>query len=296
MLHQSVLLHEVVGELAVKAGETYVDGTLGLAGHARAVFISSNCGARVIGFDRDISVLTEAKTILEQAGCTPLLFNTTFSAMKTKLEESGIASVDAILLDLGVSSVQLDTEGRGFSFLRDEPLTMTMEYDSTTAKLTAADLVNNLGVPELRTIITNYGEERYAHRIAEAIVRNRDEKPITTTGQLADIIKSAVPALYRHGRIHPATKTFQALRIAVNNELGELETGLRDGDDLLAPGGRFAIITFHSLEDRMVKHFFREKVQEGALAITRKPIVGTEEEINGNRRARSAKLRIIRKA
>lgn len=294
MSHIPVLLEEIKNALALKAGEVYVDGTLGLAGHASAMYLSADKKATILGFDKDGESLKKAKATLEELGATPILFKTSFASMKKCLVLEQVESVDAILLDLGVSSPQLDTSGRGFSFRFDEPLLMTMNESVDKDTLTAKDLLSSLDADKLETIIKNYGEERYAKNIARAIVSRREVEPIETTFQLVDVIKSAVPSAYRHGKIHPATKTFQALRIAVNDELGDLEVGLSAGFDLLSSGGRMAVITFHSLEDRIVKHFMKDKVlaQEGTL-YTKKPITPTEAEVKSNPRSRSAKLRVI---
>jgi 16S rRNA (cytosine1402-N4)-methyltransferase len=294
MSHIPVLLEEIKTALELKAGDVYVDGTLGLAGHAKAMYLAADKKATIIGFDKDGDSLKKAKVALEEIGAQPILFKTSFASMKKCLVLEQVASVHAILLDLGVSSPQLDTSGRGFSFRFDEPLLMTMNESVDEHTLTAKDLLSSLSTEQIETIIKNYGEERYAKSIARAIVAHRELEPIETTFQLVDIIKGAVPSIYRHGKIHPATKTFQALRIAVNDELGDLEKGLEAAFDLLAPEGKLAVITFHSLEDRIVKHFMKDKVlaSKGVL-YSKKPIVPTEVEIKNNPRSRSAKLRVI---
>lgn len=294
MSHIPVLLEEIKTALGLKAGDVYVDGTLGLAGHAKAMYLAADKKATIIGFDKDGDSLKKAKVALEEIGAQPILFKTSFASMKKCLVLEQVASVNAILLDLGVSSPQLDTSGRGFSFRFDEPLLMTMNESVDEHTLTAKDLLSSLSTEQIETIIKNYGEERYAKSIARAIVAHRELEPIETTFQLVDIIKGAVPSIYRHGKIHPATKTFQALRIAVNDELGDLEKGLEAAFDLLAPEGKLAVITFHSLEDRIVKHFMKDKVlaSKGVL-YSKKPIVPTEVEIKNNPRSRSAKLRVI---
>lgn len=294
MSHIPVLLEEIKTALALKAGDVYVDGTLGLAGHAKAMYLSADKQATIIGFDKDGESLKKAKAALEEVGAKPILFKTSFASMKQCLTLEQVPKVDAILLDLGVSSPQLDTSGRGFSFRFDEPLLMTMNESVDENTLTAKDLLSSLSVEQIETIIKNYGEERYAKSIARAIVARREVEPIETTFQLVDVIKSAVPSVYRHGKIHPATKTFQALRIAVNDELGDLEIGLESAFDLLAPGGKLAVITFHSLEDRIVKHFMKDKVLASLGTLyTKKPVIPDEVEIKNNPRSRSAKLRII---
>lgn len=294
MSHIPVLLEEIKTALALKAGDVYVDGTLGLAGHAKAMYLSADKQATIIGFDKDGESLKKAKAALEEVGAKPTLFKTSFASMKQCLTLEQVPKVDAILLDLGVSSPQLDTSGRGFSFRFDEPLLMTMNESVDENTLTAKDLLSSLSVEQIETIIKNYGEERYAKSIARAIVARREVEPIEMTFQLVDVIKSAVPSVYRHGKIHPATKTFQALRIAVNDELGDLEIGLESAFDLLAPGGKLAVITFHSLEDRIVKHFMKDKVLASLGTLyTKKPVTPDEVEIKNNPRSRSAKLRII---
>lgn len=294
MSHIPVLLEEIKTALALKAGDVYVDGTLGLAGHAKAMYLAADKHATIIGFDKDGESLKKAKAILEEAGAKPILFKTSFASMKQCLALEQVHLVNAILLDLGVSSPQLDTSGRGFSFRFDEPLLMTMNESVDKDTLTAKDLLSSLSAEQLETIIKNYGEERYAKSIARAIVARRELEPIETTFQLVDVIKSAVPSVYRHGKIHPATKTFQALRIAVNDELGDLETGLESAFELLASGGKLAVITFHSLEDRIVKHFMKDKVTASTGTLyTKKPIIPSESEVKNNPRSRSAKLRVI---
>jgi 16S rRNA (cytosine1402-N4)-methyltransferase len=212
MSHIPVLLEEIKTALELKAGDVYVDGTLGLAGHAKAMYLAADKKATIIGFDKDGDSLKKAKVALEEIGAQPILFKTSFASMKKCLVLEQVASVHAILLDLGVSSPQLDTSGRGFSFRFDEPLLMTMNESVDEHTLTAKDLLSSLSTEQIETIIKNYGEERYAKSIARAIVAHRELEPIETTFQLVDIIKGAVPSIYRHGKIHPATKTFQALR------------------------------------------------------------------------------------
>ena len=216
--------------------------------------------------------------------------------MDEVLDELGIGKVNRIMLDLGLSSDQFETSGRGFTFKNDEPLLMTFSKNPDVDDLTAGYIVNNWSEASIADIIFGYGEERYARKIAKGIVSYRQKKKIETTGELVEIINQSVPGMYKRGRIHPATRTFQALRIAVNDELNTLKEGLAKGFDRLEKGGRMAVISFHSLEDRIVKHFNIEKKELGlANIITKKPIEASEEEIQNNPRSRSAKLRIIEK-
>lgn len=305
--HLSVLPDEVIRYLDLKPGGIYLDGTLGGAGHA-ALILESAPAALLIGIDRDREALAAAGERLAVYGERVRLLHGDFADVAGHLNTLGIPALDGFILDLGVSSHQLDTRERGFSFQQDAPLDMRMD---TSSGETAADLVNELSEPELERIIAEYGEERWAKRIASFIVKERAESLITTTFRLVDIIKGAVPKAKWDERIHPATRTFQALRIAVNSELESLERGMRGALDLLKPGGRGVIISFHSLEDRIVKHIFRE-YSEGCTCprqlpvcacgkqprvkvLTGRPVTATQEEINDNPRARSAKLRAVEK-
>ncbi len=303
--HLSVLPGEVIELLNPVDGNLYIDGTLGGGGHA-ALILEKAPAARLIGFDRDPAALVAAAARLAPHGDRVQLVHGNFSDVADKLACLGVAALDGFILDLGVSSHQLDTRERGFSFQQDAPLDMRMD---TTCGDTAADLVNNLPEQELERIIGNFGEERWSKRIASFIVTARTESPIVTTFRLVDIIKGAVPKAKWDERIHPATRTFQALRIAVNAELASLESGMRDALELLNPGGRAVIISFHSLEDRIVKHIFREYA-EGCTCprqlplcvcgrkprvkiLTGRPVTATGREIDENPRARSAKLRAV---
>lgn len=295
MRHITVLLHEAVAGLSPKSGGVYVDGTLGAGGHTEEICKLAP-KSTIIGIDADIDAIERAKVRLAAMPCTLITSNNFNDKISQILDENEIDEVDGVLLDLGMSSDQLDRSGRGFSFLRDEPLQMTMESISATNTLTAEKIVNSFTEEQLATVIYGYGEEKYSRRIARAIVEARNETPIKTTGQLADIIKRSVPMMYRHGKTHPATKTFQALRIAVNDELERLEKTLEDSFKRLKTGGRLSIISFHSLEDRIVKRFMRAKASEGqGVLINKKPLIPTEEEIKSNPRSRSAKLRILEK-
>ena len=253
---------------------------------------SSPTGTTVIGLDQDPQAINYCRLRLNRFGDRIVLRQGNYRNLKSHLAETGIATVDGVLFDFGVSSPQLDDPSRGFSFQREGPLDMRMDQTMGT---TAADLVNSRPEHELADIIFQYGEERYARRIARVIVQERHRHPIETTGALVSLIARSVPAPYRHGRIHCATRTFQALRIAVNHELEYLEPSLRDAADVLASGGRICAISFHSLEDRIVKHTFRSLSQgpEAALSVlTKKPILPSEAECETNPRSRSAKLRV----
>lgn len=304
MTHNPVLLRETVDSLAVKPGGVYVDGTLGRAGHAREILARAGAGARLVGIDRDAQALAESAEILDKTpGANVTLAHGCHGDIARIARDAGVDSADGVLLDLGVSSPQLDEADRGFSFRADGPLDMRMDRSCGE---TAADLVATRSEEELADIIRTLGEEPNARRIAKAIVRARANARIGTTAQLAELVERTVG---RRGAHHPATRTFQAIRMAVNDEMGELERALAGGLGLLKPGGRFAVITFESLTDRMVKRFFAAHVGkmvslqqggerwEGDLPkvrlATRRAVTASEEEIEGNPRARSAKLRAI---
>lgn len=292
MAHQSVLLKETIDGLDIKSGEVFLDGTFNDGGHSIEVCRALGNAVRIIGIDLDSDALAKARTRFLKESCRIALHEENFRNLDLVLEKEGLEKVDAILFDLGFSSVQIEESGRGFSFLRDEPLLMTL---SKSGRLTAKDIVNDWEAQHLETIIRHYGEEKRAKKVAEAIVTARVENEITSSGELADIISRALGG--KKGRLHPATKTFQALRITVNDEMEALREGLEKGLDKLSPGGRFAVISFHSIEDRIVKRFFRESAKEGRGDIlTKKPITASEEELEKNNRARSAKLRIFKKA
>jgi 16S rRNA (cytosine1402-N4)-methyltransferase len=287
--HEPVMLAETTALLEPSRGGLFVDCTVGLGGHARALL---NDGAsRLIGLDRDTDALRIAQAALAPWGDRVELVHSDYRELRAVLESRSIDGIDGGLADLGVSSMQLDGEGRGFSFRRDEPLDMRMDR---TAGPTAADLLADVDEEELANVIYQYGEERFSRRIARRIVEARGTAPIATTGQLAGIVRRAVP---RKGyqRIDPATRTFQALRIWVNRELDGLDAFLIDASRVLRAGARLAVITFHSLEDRIVKHVFRALAAGGnaVRVLTRKPVVPREEELARNPRARSAKLRAI---
>lgn len=301
--HVPVLLEEVLQFLEVRPGALYVDCTLGGGGHARAIMERSDGRARLIGIDRDPQAILAARQVLEPFGENVRIVQGNFKDLATLLDDVAAGQVDGILADLGVSSHQLDTAERGFSY-HNEPLDMRMGPD---APHTAAELLEQLEEDELVHILRTYGEERWAHRIAKAIVRRRAQRPIQTATDLAEIVKHAIPAAARRSGPHPARRSFQALRIAVNDELAALRRFLSVAVERLAPGGRIVVISFHSLEDRIVKQAFLNEAR-GCICppelpvcachrtprlhiLTRKPVVATKDEIEANPRARSAKLR-----
>ncbi len=302
MTHQPVLYHEIIHALQPKNEGHYVDGTLGAGGHARGILEACAPDGRLLGMDVDPQALALARETLAPYGERARLIQASYDSLAEILRAFGWAAVDGILLDLGLSSMQLDTPERGFSFQQDAPLDMRFDPASLT---TAADLVNTLSQEELADLIYRYGEERASRRIAQAIVKAR---PLRTTRQLATVIEAVLP---HKGRIHPATQTFQALRIAVNQELERVENVLPQAVAALKSGGRLAVISFHSLEDRIVKEYFRRESRDcicpprqpvctcGHQAtlkeIARKPITPGEAELAANPRARSAKLRVVEK-
>jgi 16S rRNA (cytosine1402-N4)-methyltransferase len=306
--HIPVLPAEVIGYLAPRPGGIYLDGTVGGGGHAALVLEASAPDGILIGMDRDREALAAARLRLADYGERAQLVRGNYDRLTEVAVGLGIPGIDGFLLDLGVSSHQLDRGERGFSFQHDAPLDMRMDAGSGD---TAADLVNNLPEEELARIIREYGEERWAKRIAAFIIRARDDSPIVTTGRLVDVIKGAVPRGAWDDRLHPATRTFQALRIAVNDELGSLERGLSAGLGLLNKGGRGVVISFHSLEDRLVKNLFRSltggctcpkslprcvcSAVPQVKVLTGRPVTAGEAEIAVNPRARSAKLRAVEK-
>lgn len=304
--HKSVLLQEAVDGLSVKPNGIYVDGTLGGAGHAGVVCSKLGAEGRFVGIDQDEDAVTISKERLSGFGQKVTIVRSNYSDMVNVLHNLGIEKVDGILLDLGVSSFQLDTEERGFSYRMDAPLDMRMD---SRQDLTAATVVNEYTESELFHLIRDYGEDRFAKNIAKNIVLERQKEPILTTGRLADIVSYSIPMKIRKQGGHPAKRTFQAIRIEVNHELEVLERNLSDMIDLLNPEGRFCIITFHSLEDRIVKKAFRTAQSpctcppdfpvcvcgnkpKGKL-VTRKPILPSEKEIEENPRSKSAKLRVF---
>lgn len=287
MKHVPVLLRETMEWLRPVAGGVYVDGNLGLGGHAGAILAASGPDGRVIGFDWDEAALAAARRNLRGYGDRLVTFSRNFTALPESLAELGITAVDGILLDLGVSSLQLDQPERGFSFRHGGPLDMRMD---TRQGETAADLLNQASEADLADIFYNFGEERQARRIAAAVVDFRRQTPLVTTDQLATLVEQAIPRKFHPRDIHVATKVFQALRIAVNHELDNLVRVLEVGAGLLKDEGRFCVISFHSLEDRLVKRAFLAAPRLRVL--TRKPIRPTEEECLENSRSRSARLRV----
>ncbi len=286
-MHKPVLLRESVDILTENEGKIYLDCTLGLGGHAKEI-LKKRKDIYLIGIDKDEEALDIAKENLKDFSDRISLYKADYRYFDIVLKSEGVEKVDGILFDLGVSMYQLKSE-RGFSFQIDAPLDMRMDKEQT---LTAYKVVNTYPERELIRILREYGEEKFAVRIAKAIVNRREKKPIETTGELVEIIMSAVPEFYKHGRIHPATKTFQAIRIEVNRELESLQEALYKTPDYLSSGGRLVVISFHSLEDRIVKKFMKEKEREGIFRIlTKKPITPSEEEIMENPASRSAKLR-----
>ncbi len=296
MIHKTVLLHESIDGLDIKNGDIFVDGTLGGGGHSEEVCKRFGDSVVMIGIDLDPEAIERASARIAPLHPNIKYLQGSFRNIDTLLSSIGIEKVDKILLDIGLSSNQFEDSGRGFSFQKDEPLIMSFKKDLTPDDLTAREIVNTWDLENIESILSGYGEEQFSWKIAKAIVGRREEKPIETTTDLVNIIKIATPKWYHHKRIHPATKTFQALRITVNDEIESLKDGIIRGFDVLKSGGRLAVISFHSIEDRVVKNFYKEKVEQGVGKIlTKKPIIPTEEEIKENIRSRSAKLRIIEK-
>ena len=284
--HIPVLVEEVMTFLRCEAGRTYVDATLGGGGHASEILKRTAPDGVLIGMEWDEDALFEATRTLKPFGDRARIFRENFIQLPDLMKDE---SVDGILLDLGLSSIQLEKEGRGFSFRGDSPLDMRMDQ---RLDQTAADLVNRLSLEELEYIISHYGEERWAKRIARAIIQEREREPIRTTEALRRVVYRAIPKRFHSRRIDPATRTFQALRIKVNEELENLKKILDAGWKILKRGGRICVISFHSLEDRMVKETFRRLEKEGEMRIlTKKPVTPSEEEQKRNPRSRSAKLR-----
>lgn len=305
--HISVLLNECIENLNIRPDGIYVDGTLGMGGHSEQILKRLTSG-RLIGIDRDESAIARAGERLKEYSDRLTLVHSNFSDVAAVLDELGIDGVDGMLFDLGVSSPQLDESERGFSYMNDAPLDMRMDNSS---ELTAWNVVNEWAEEELVRILFDYGEERYARRIAARIAEKRAVKPIETTLELVDIIKSAMPAAALREKQHPAKRSFQAIRIAVNNELGEVEDMMRTAPDKLKTGGRLCVISFHSLEDRIVKNGIASREngctcpREAPICtcgfvqtlkkVNRKPILPGEDELKENPRSRSAKLRVAEK-
>lgn len=296
MQHITVLEREAVEGLALTPSSTVVDCTFGSGGHSARILGTLGPQGHLVALDVDKSAVETGETMLRQATAKIDVIESNFTEIDSVLTSLGLTHVDGVLADLGWRMEQFNGsagEKRGFSFSAEEPLLMTFGESSRYA-FTAKDIVNEWAEEDIANVIFGYGEERYSRRIARAITKARETSPITTSLELAAIVESALPN--RRGKTHPATKTFQALRIAVNDEFTALETLLAKGFAALAPGGRMSIISFHSLEDRIVKHTFRNYIEaEEAVAITKKPVIASEEELEQNPRARSAKLRIIEK-
>lgn len=308
--HTSVLLYETVDSLNIRPDGIYVDGTLGGGGHASLVLSRLGEGGRLIGLDQDADAIAAATERLKPYGDRVTVIRTNYENIKEALASLGIAKVDGIYLDLGVSSYQLDTAERGFTYREDDaPLDMRMDQRRSE---TAKDIVNGYSEMELYRIIRDYGEDRFAKNIAKHIIKARQEKEIETAGELTEIIRAAIPAKIRATGGHPAKRTFQAIRIELNRELQVLENSIDTMIELLNPGGRLSVITFHSLEDRIVKNRFRinenpctcppefpvcmcGKKSRGRV-VTRKPILPSDEELSANKRSKSAKLRVFEKA
>lgn len=291
-----VLLHEAIRELQIQPGDIVVDATLGAGGHARAILEKLGRNGIFIGIDADGAAIKRSKKALEHFHTAKIhLIKDNFRDLTSILNKLGIPKITKALFDLGWSGHQLE-EGRGFSFLKDEPLLMTYADTLGADALTAKKIVNEWKEESIADIIFGWGEERYSRRIARSIVKRRAKEPFETSRELAELIEGAVPPKYRHGHIHPATRVFQALRIAVNDELGALREGLASAWKHLAPLGRIAVITFHSIEDREVKRMFAEW-EKGSVGkrLSKKPIRPGEKEIFENPRSRSAKLRVIEK-
>ena len=304
--HKSVLLNETIDGLNIKPDGIYVDGTLGGGGHAYEVCRRLGEKGSIVGIDQDAAAIEAASARLKDFGEKVTIVRSNYCDMKSKLHELGIDRVDGIVLDLGVSSYQLDTAERGFSYREDAPLDMRMD---TRQKMTARDIVNDYTEADLYRVIRDYGEDKFAKNIAKHIVQARAVKPVETTAELSEIIRASIPMKFQKKSGHPAKRTFQAIRIELNRELDVLRDSLDDMIDLLNPGGRLCIITFHSLEDRIVKSAFRKnenpctcppdfpvcvcgKKSKGSI-ITKKPILPSEEELEYNSRSKSAKLRIF---
>ncbi|MBC6128359.1 16S rRNA (cytosine(1402)-N(4))-methyltransferase RsmH [Listeria booriae] len=304
--HETVLLKETVDNLNIRPDGVYVDCTLGGAGHSAYLLSQLSESGHLFAFDQDSKALAHAKERLSEYAGQVTFIKSNFRYIKEALLEVGVTEVDGILYDLGVSSPQLDERERGFSYHQDAPLDMRMDQD---APLTARDVVNDWPYEDLVRIFFRYGEEKFSKQVAREIERRREVAPIETTGELVDCIKAAIPAPARRKGGHPAKRVFQAIRIAVNDELGAVEDSLKDAMELLKPGGRISVITFHSLEDRITKQIFTEQAKGPELPpglpiipdeykpkmklVTRKPILPSEEELTENNRARSAKLRVV---
>lgn len=290
-MHEPVLLLEVLFYLRLKPGHVVLDATVGSGGHSQAILNQIAPNGRLIGLDQDEEAIQRAQARLKQFGGRVLLQQLNFRDLDQARSLFNVAAFDAVLLDVGLSREDLENPNRGFSFLREGPLDMRMDRQTNR---TAADMISESNEQELSEIFRQFGEERNARKIARIIVRTRERKPIRTTAELAALISESVPPKVRFGRIHPATRIFQALRIAVNDELGALAEALPKALNILKMGGRMAVISFHSLEDRLVKRFFKAQQEAGfGMIITKKPVCPNQDEMVRNPMARSAKLRVM---
>lgn len=296
MAHISVLMNEVIDGLNIQSDDVVIDATINGGGHSFEIAQRLGNDGVLIGIDQDQAGLDVSAQRLETVQPTIHLVHDNFRNLDQVLDGLNIQNYDKILFDLGWSSNQFENPTRGFSFMHDGPLSMVLADDPTRVSFTAYDIVNDWDEEHIIDILKGYGEEQYSKRIAQAIVQARSVQSIESTVELAEIVKKAVPKKYQNGSIHSATKTFQALRIAVNDEIGALNDGLEKAWHYLKSGGRIVVISFHSIEDRIVKNFFRNKKQSGVgILVTKKPITASQQELTENNRARSAKLRIIEK-
>jgi 16S rRNA (cytosine1402-N4)-methyltransferase len=294
-VHKTVLLNETIESLNLKDNSLVLDATFGGGGHSKEI-LERFPKTKIIALDQDKSAWEKAKSKFKDLEKRIFFVNANFRDMDSQENFQKFHGFEAIIFDLGLSSDQLENSGRGFSFMKDEPLLMTMKENPLPEDLTAIDVVNSWSEESLADIIYGYGEERFARRIAKGIIETRKKQRIERTSDLVKIIEASVPKAYKRQRLHFATKTFQALRIAVNDELGALQMGLTKGFEVLKKEGRMVVISFHSLEDRIVKRFYKEKEKQGeAKLINKKPIIAQEAEIKNNPRARSGKLRILEK-
>jgi len=296
MTHIPVLTNEVIKNLNIQKDDIVFDGTVGHAGHAKEICLRLGREGKFIGVDSDSDAIKRAKEVLLKCKTEVILREGNFRNIDKTLSSVGEGKVNKIFLDLGTRMDQILNSERGFTFRKDEPLLMTFKKNPGSGDVTAFEILNEWEQENIKDILYGYSDEKYAKRISAAIVERRKKHPIETTLSLVTILEKVLPSRYKKGKIHFATKTFQAIRIAVNDEIGALKEGLKKGFDKLENGGRFAVISFHSVEDRVVKRFFREKyVQKKALRLTKKPIIPTREEARENPASRSAKLRIIEK-
>jgi 16S rRNA (cytosine1402-N4)-methyltransferase len=295
MKHTTVLLKETIDGLCPLDGDVILDATLGSGGHSFELCNRVN-GLTIIGIDADSDAIIRSRERLEGVGCKLILEKNYHHKLDEVLKNHNISSIDGAIFDLGISSNQLEESGRGFSFQKDEPLLMTFESNPGKDQVTAEKILNTWDKEDIEAILSGFGDEKFSRRIAQSIIDTREETEIKSTGQLVEIVKHSVPTFYQKARINPATKTFQALRIAVNGEIANLEESLTKAISYLGSGKRIAVISFHSIEDRIVKRLFRKLKEEGiGEIITKRPITPADEELEINPRSRSAKLRILEK-